>query len=120
MVPTINSWLLSQHIPDAHLIVYLNAGHGALFQPRPRHSHPCPGDRPMSTSTSTRIAAGVTAAYLRDLTTHRREPRTEPPACRMTRRTAATRTRFAPKIAQPGDGSGRVPLGLQPPVCQLR
>jgi pimeloyl-ACP methyl ester carboxylesterase len=32
MLPTINSYLLSQHIPDAQLIVYPDSGHGALFQ----------------------------------------------------------------------------------------
>jgi pimeloyl-ACP methyl ester carboxylesterase len=32
MVPTINSFTLSQNIPNAQLIVYPDAGHGALFQ----------------------------------------------------------------------------------------
>jgi pimeloyl-ACP methyl ester carboxylesterase len=32
MVPTINSFTLSQHIPDAQLILYPDSGHGALFQ----------------------------------------------------------------------------------------
>jgi pimeloyl-ACP methyl ester carboxylesterase len=32
MVPTINAFTLSQHIPDAQLIVYPNAGHGSHFQ----------------------------------------------------------------------------------------
>src|SRR6266851_3064842 len=32
MVPTINSFTLSQHIPNAQLILYPDAGHGALFQ----------------------------------------------------------------------------------------
>src|SRR5712664_638859 len=32
MVPTINSFTLSQHIPNAQLIVYPASGHGALFQ----------------------------------------------------------------------------------------
>jgi pimeloyl-ACP methyl ester carboxylesterase len=32
MVPTINSFMLSQHIPNAQLIVYPDAGHGAHFQ----------------------------------------------------------------------------------------
>jgi hypothetical protein len=32
MVPTINSFTLSQHIPNAQLIVYPDSGHGALFQ----------------------------------------------------------------------------------------
>jgi len=32
MVPTINAFMLSQHIPNAQLIVYPDAGHGALFQ----------------------------------------------------------------------------------------
>jgi pimeloyl-ACP methyl ester carboxylesterase len=32
MVPTINSFTLSQNIPNAQLIIYPNAGHGSLFQ----------------------------------------------------------------------------------------
>ncbi|RPX18552.1 alpha/beta hydrolase [Pseudomonas aeruginosa] len=32
MVPTINSFNLSQHIPNAQLIVYPDAGHGSQFQ----------------------------------------------------------------------------------------
>src|SRR5258708_24622794 len=32
MIPTINSFNLSQRIPQAQLIVYLDSGHGALFQ----------------------------------------------------------------------------------------
>jgi pimeloyl-ACP methyl ester carboxylesterase len=32
MIPTINSFLLSQHIPKAQLIIYPNAGHAAHFQ----------------------------------------------------------------------------------------
>jgi pimeloyl-ACP methyl ester carboxylesterase len=32
MVPTINAFTLSQHIPHAQLIVYPDSGHGALFQ----------------------------------------------------------------------------------------
>jgi pimeloyl-ACP methyl ester carboxylesterase len=32
MVPTINSFTLSQYIPDAQLIVYPDSGHGAHFQ----------------------------------------------------------------------------------------
>ncbi|MFE2540460.1 alpha/beta fold hydrolase [Actinacidiphila glaucinigra] len=32
MIPTINSWHLSQNIPDAQLLVYPDAGHGAHFQ----------------------------------------------------------------------------------------
>jgi pimeloyl-ACP methyl ester carboxylesterase len=32
MVPTINSFTLSQHIPNAQLIIYPNFGHGSLFQ----------------------------------------------------------------------------------------
>src|SRR5260370_24194514 len=31
MVPTINSFMLSQHIPNAQLILYPASGHGALF-----------------------------------------------------------------------------------------
>jgi pimeloyl-ACP methyl ester carboxylesterase len=32
MIPTINSYLLAQHLPNAELIVYPDAGHGAPFQ----------------------------------------------------------------------------------------
>ena len=32
MVPTINSYILSQRIPDAQLILYPDSGHGSLFQ----------------------------------------------------------------------------------------
>jgi len=32
MVPTINSFTLSQHIPKAQLILYPDSCHGALFQ----------------------------------------------------------------------------------------
>jgi len=32
MVPTINSFTLSQHIPNAQLIIYPDSGHGAHFQ----------------------------------------------------------------------------------------
>jgi pimeloyl-ACP methyl ester carboxylesterase len=32
MIATINSWHLSQTIPNAQLIVYPDAGHGAQFQ----------------------------------------------------------------------------------------
>jgi pimeloyl-ACP methyl ester carboxylesterase len=32
MIPTINSYWLSQHIPHAQLIIYPDAGHGSLFQ----------------------------------------------------------------------------------------
>jgi len=32
MVPTINSYILAQHIPNAELVVYPDSGHGALFQ----------------------------------------------------------------------------------------
>jgi pimeloyl-ACP methyl ester carboxylesterase len=32
MVPTINSFMLSQHIPNAQLILYPDSDHGALFQ----------------------------------------------------------------------------------------
>jgi pimeloyl-ACP methyl ester carboxylesterase len=32
MVPTINSYILQQHIPGAQLIIYPDAGHGSLFQ----------------------------------------------------------------------------------------
>lgn len=32
MIPTINSWHLSQNIPNAQLLIYPDAGHGAQFQ----------------------------------------------------------------------------------------
>ena len=32
MVPTINSYTLAQHIPDAQLIIYPDAGHGSQYQ----------------------------------------------------------------------------------------
>lgn len=32
MIPTDNSFTLARWLPDATLIVYPNAGHGALFQ----------------------------------------------------------------------------------------
>ena len=32
MVPTINSCIRSQHLPDAELMLYPDSGHGALFQ----------------------------------------------------------------------------------------
>jgi pimeloyl-ACP methyl ester carboxylesterase len=32
MVPTINSFMLSRHIPNAQLILYPDSGHGTLFQ----------------------------------------------------------------------------------------
>jgi pimeloyl-ACP methyl ester carboxylesterase len=32
MVPTVNSHILAQHIPDATLIIYPDSGHGAIFQ----------------------------------------------------------------------------------------
>jgi pimeloyl-ACP methyl ester carboxylesterase len=32
MVPTVNSFTLSQNIPNAQLIIYPDAGHGSLFQ----------------------------------------------------------------------------------------
>lgn len=32
MIPTINSYILSQHIPNAQLIIYPDSGHGAQFQ----------------------------------------------------------------------------------------
>jgi pimeloyl-ACP methyl ester carboxylesterase len=31
-VPTVNSYILSQRIPDAQLILYPGSGHGSLFQ----------------------------------------------------------------------------------------
>ena len=35
MCPTINSYLLAQHIPSAELIIYPDSGHAALFQYAP-------------------------------------------------------------------------------------
>jgi pimeloyl-ACP methyl ester carboxylesterase len=32
MIPTINSYILAERLPDARLVLYPNAGHGALFQ----------------------------------------------------------------------------------------
>jgi pimeloyl-ACP methyl ester carboxylesterase len=32
MLPTINSYILAQRIPEAQLIVYPDSGHGSLFQ----------------------------------------------------------------------------------------
>lgn len=32
MVPSINSWMLAQHIPNSQLIIYPDSGHGSLFQ----------------------------------------------------------------------------------------
>src|ERR1700738_2508356 len=32
MVPTVNSYILQQHLPDARLILYPDSGHGAHFQ----------------------------------------------------------------------------------------
>jgi pimeloyl-ACP methyl ester carboxylesterase len=32
MFPTINSYILSQHLPNATLILYPDSGHGSLFQ----------------------------------------------------------------------------------------
>ncbi|WP_268258383.1 alpha/beta fold hydrolase [Parafrankia discariae] len=32
MIPTINSYLLAQHLPNAQLIVYPDSGHGSIFQ----------------------------------------------------------------------------------------
>jgi pimeloyl-ACP methyl ester carboxylesterase len=32
MMPTINSYILAQNIPQAELIIYPDAGHGSLFQ----------------------------------------------------------------------------------------
>jgi pimeloyl-ACP methyl ester carboxylesterase len=32
MVPTINALTLSQHIPNAQLIIYPDSGHASLFQ----------------------------------------------------------------------------------------
>jgi pimeloyl-ACP methyl ester carboxylesterase len=32
MLPTINSYILSQHIPQAELLIYPDSGHGSLFQ----------------------------------------------------------------------------------------
>jgi pimeloyl-ACP methyl ester carboxylesterase len=32
MVPTVNSFILQQHLPDAELIIYPDSGHGGIFQ----------------------------------------------------------------------------------------
>jgi pimeloyl-ACP methyl ester carboxylesterase len=32
MIPTVNSFTLSTHLPNAQLIIYPDSGHGALFQ----------------------------------------------------------------------------------------
>jgi pimeloyl-ACP methyl ester carboxylesterase len=32
MVPTVNSYILQQHLPDARLLLYPDSGHGAHFQ----------------------------------------------------------------------------------------
>ena len=32
MIPTINSYILEQHLPNAQLILYPDSGHGSLFQ----------------------------------------------------------------------------------------
>jgi pimeloyl-ACP methyl ester carboxylesterase len=32
MLPTINSYILSQHLPKAELVIYPDSGHGSLFQ----------------------------------------------------------------------------------------
>jgi pimeloyl-ACP methyl ester carboxylesterase len=32
MIPTVNSITLSEHLPNAQLIIYPDSGHGALFQ----------------------------------------------------------------------------------------
>jgi pimeloyl-ACP methyl ester carboxylesterase len=32
MIPTINSYILAQHLSNAQLILYPDSGHGALFQ----------------------------------------------------------------------------------------
>jgi pimeloyl-ACP methyl ester carboxylesterase len=31
MLPTINSYILSQHLPKAELVIYPDSGHGSLF-----------------------------------------------------------------------------------------
>jgi len=32
MIPTINSYILEQHLPNAQLILYPDSGHGSQFQ----------------------------------------------------------------------------------------
>jgi pimeloyl-ACP methyl ester carboxylesterase len=32
MIPTVNSYLLAGHLPNARLTIYPDAGHGFLFQ----------------------------------------------------------------------------------------
>ena len=48
MIPTVNSYILSQHLPNAQLIIYPDSGHGALFQHAPlfvRHAEMFLDDR---------------------------------------------------------------------------
>jgi pimeloyl-ACP methyl ester carboxylesterase len=32
MIPTVNAYLMAQHLPDARVRVYPDSGHGFLFQ----------------------------------------------------------------------------------------
>jgi pimeloyl-ACP methyl ester carboxylesterase len=32
MLPTVNSWVFQQRVPNGTLIIYPNSGHGFLFQ----------------------------------------------------------------------------------------
>jgi pimeloyl-ACP methyl ester carboxylesterase len=32
MIPTVNSYILQKHLPNAQLIIYANSAHAALFQ----------------------------------------------------------------------------------------
>jgi len=32
MIPTVNSFTLAEHMPNAQLIIYPDSGHGSLFQ----------------------------------------------------------------------------------------
>jgi hypothetical protein len=52
MLPTMNAFFLSQHIPDAQLIIYPKSGHGALS-----HIQPSLCSMPNSFSMVDRLAA---------------------------------------------------------------
>ncbi|MEV0375902.1 hypothetical protein AB0I10_40340 [Streptomyces sp. NPDC050636] len=54
IIPTINSYLLQQHAPNAQLILYPDANHGA------HHQYPsCSSSTPNSSSTPSRSRRGV-------------------------------------------------------------
>jgi hypothetical protein len=39
MIPTVNSFLLSEHLPNAKLTIYPDSGHGSLFHAGAFTSH---------------------------------------------------------------------------------